>query len=103
MTAEVIQIKVTPILKLVMVAVLLIAFCSAWFVVRWYLGNTIAENLVPDERQLETAEFAVRLAPQDPLPHWRLGNLISTKLHSDQIPRVVAEYEKAASLAPNDY
>lgn len=103
MSEEVIQVKVTPVLKLVMVAAVLVALSASWFVVRWYLGNTIADNLVPDQRQLETAELAVRMAPQDPLPHWRLGNLISTELHSDQINRVVAEYTKAASLAPNDY
>jgi len=103
MTDEVIQVKVTPVLKVVMAALVLFALATSWFVVRWYLGNTIAENLPPDQSQLATAELAVRMAPQDPLPHWRLGNLISTELHSDQIPRVVAEYEKAVSLAPNDY
>jgi tetratricopeptide (TPR) repeat protein len=103
MSEEVIQFKVTPVLKLVMVAAIFVALVASWFVIRWYLGNTIAENLVPDQRQLETAELAVRMAPHDPLTHWRLGKLIATELHSNQITRVVAEYEQATSLAPNDY
>jgi hypothetical protein len=76
---------------------------ASWFVVRWYLGNTIAGNVIASSEQLATAEMAVRMAPSDPLPHWRLGKLVQTELHSDQIDRVIAEYEKAVSLAPNDY
>jgi len=45
----------------------------------------------------------VRLAPNDPLPHWRLGNLALKELPPDQISLVVAEYEKAVSLSPHDY
>jgi Flp pilus assembly protein TadD len=86
-----------------MVFTVSLALFASWFVVRWYLGNTIAEYFHPDERRLETAQVAVSLAPSDPFPHWRLGNLIQTELPPDQIPLVVAEYEKAVSLSPNDY
>jgi len=37
------------------------------------------------------------------LPHWRLGNLAQKELPPDQISLVIAEYEKAVSLSPNDY
>jgi hypothetical protein len=47
--------------------------------------------------------MAVNLAPNDPLPHWRLGNLALTELPPDQISLVVSEYEKAVSLSPHDY
>ena len=103
MAQELIQIRVTALLKLLMLLTILLSLGASWFVVRWYLGNTIAENLITDQRQLATAEMAVRMAPSDPLSHWRLGNLIQTQLHSDQISRVVAEYEQAVSLAPHDY
>ena len=103
MSDEIIQVKVTTPLKLVMVFTILLSLVASWFVVRWYLGNTIAQNVVPSTDQLATSEMAVRMAPNDPLPHWRLGKLIQTELHSDQINRVIAEYEKAVSLAPNDY
>ncbi|MEK6281526.1 MAG: tetratricopeptide repeat protein [Acidobacteriota bacterium] len=103
MSDELIKLKVTTLLKLVMLLMVLLSLVASWLVVRWYLGNTIAENLITDQRQLPTAEMAVRLAPKDPLPHWRLGNLVQRELHSDQISRVVAEYEQAVSLSPNDY
>lgn len=103
MDQEIIQVKVTTPLKLLMVLTILLSLVASWFVVRWYVGNTIAENLLNDPQQLATAEMAVRLAPNDPLPHWRLGKFIQSKLHSDQIDRAVSEYERAVSLAPNDY
>jgi Flp pilus assembly protein TadD len=89
--------------KLMMTLIVLLALTLSWFVVRWYLGNTIAEYLNSEQPQLETARMAVSWAPSDPLPHWRLAKLIQSSLPSDQISLAVAEYEKAVSLAPNDY
>lgn len=86
-----------------MILVVALSLFASWFVVRWYLGNTIAEYFQPEEHRLETAQMAVGLAPNDPLPHWRLGNLAQKELPPDQISMVVAEYEKAVSLSPNDY
>ena len=103
MPDQVIQLKASVPAKLIMLLIVLIALATSWFVVRWYLGNTIAEYLIPEQPQLETARMAVRWAPNDPLPRWRLANLIQNSLPSDQISLAVAEYEKAVSLSPNDY
>jgi Flp pilus assembly protein TadD len=103
MAEQLIELKATLAAKLTMTVIVLLALITSWFVVRWYLGNTLAEYLVPDQSQLETAQMAVRWAPNDPLPHWRLGKLIQNNFPSDQIPLAVAEYEKAVSLSPNDY
>jgi tetratricopeptide (TPR) repeat protein len=103
MSEQLIQLRTTVPTKLTMTIVVLFALTASWFVVRWYLGNTLAEYLIPEQNQLETARMAVSWAPNDPLPHWRLGNLIQNSLPSDQIPLAVAEYEKAVSLSPNDY
>lgn len=103
MSEQVIQLKATLAAKLMMILIVLVALTVSWFVVRWYLGNTLAEYLIPDQNQLETARMAGSWAPNDPLPHWRLGKLIQNSLPSDQIPLAVAEYEKAVSLSPNDY
>lgn len=103
MSEQVIQLKATMAAKLMMTLIVLFALTLSWFVVRWYLGNTIAEYLNSEQPQLETARMAVAWAPSDPLPHWRLAKLIQSSLPSDQIPQAVAEYEKAVSLAPNDY
>jgi len=85
-----------------MVLALVLALLASWFVVRWYLGNTIAEYQ-NDEDGLETVRRAVSWAPSDPLTHWRLGAIAQRQLLPDQLHQVVDEYEKAASLSPNDY
>src|SRR6266850_7278103 len=103
MSDQVIQLKVGVPAKLTMLLIVLIALVTSWFVVRWYLGNTVAEYLIAEQPQLETARMAVRWAPNDPLPRWRLANLIQNSLPSDQISLAVAEYEKAVALSPNDY
>lgn len=97
------QFKATGRLKVIMTLTVLLALFASWFVIRWYIGNTIAEYFRPEDNRLGTAQMAVGLAPNDPLPHWRLGNLAQKELPPDQISLVIAEYEKAVSLSPNDY
>ena len=97
------QIRASALSKLVMILTVSLGLFASWFVVRWYVGNTIAEYFHPDDRRLETARMAVSLAPDDPLPHWSLGYLIQKELPPDQISVAIAEYEKAVSLSPNDY
>jgi Flp pilus assembly protein TadD len=103
MPDQLVQFKASAPLKLMMTLTVLLALVASWFVVRWYLGNTIAEYFHPEDYRLETAQMAVGLAPSDPLPHWRLGNLAQKELPPDQIWLAIAEYEKAVSLSPNDY
>jgi len=103
MPDQLMQFKASAPLKVTMTLVILLSFVASWFVVRWYIGNTIAEYFHPEDHRLETAQMAVGLAPNDPLPHWRLGNLAQKELPPDQISLVVAEYEKAVSLSPHDY
>jgi Flp pilus assembly protein TadD len=103
MPDQLVQFKATAPLKLMMTLTVLLALIASWFVVRWYLGNSIAEYFHPEDHRLETAQMAVGLAPSDPLPHWRLGNLAQKELPPDQISLVIAEFEKAVSLSPNDY
>ena len=103
MPDQLMEFKASAPLKAMMTLTVLLALFASWFVVRWYLGNTIAEYFQPEDHRLETAQMAVNLAPSDPLPHWRLGNIAQKELPPDQISFVVAEYEKAVSLSPNDY
>ncbi len=97
LNARKLTIKVTAILVLIGVAV------WSGFVVRWYLGNTIAEYFVMDENSIEAAKRAESLAPRDPLTHWRLADVLLKKLPPDQLAQVTAEYEEAVRLSPNDY
>jgi tetratricopeptide (TPR) repeat protein len=103
MPDQLMEFKASAPMKAIMTLIVLLSLFASWFVVRWYLGNTIAEYFRPDDHRLETAQLAVAMAPNDPLPHWRLGNIAQTELPPDQIGLVVAEYEKAVSLSPNDY
>jgi Flp pilus assembly protein TadD len=103
MPDQLMQFKASVPVKVITTLTVLVAFLATWFVVRWYVGNTIAEYFHPEDHRLETAQLAVGLAPNDPLPHWRLGNLAKNELPPDQISLVVSEYEKAVSLSPNDY
>jgi Flp pilus assembly protein TadD len=103
MPDQLVQIKATAPAKVIMTLTVLLALFASWFVVRWYVGNTIAEYFQSEDHRLETAQMAVGLAPNDPLPHWRLGNLAQKELPPDQISLVVREYEKAVSLSPSDY
>ena len=92
-----------PLTWMTMILALALTLIGSWFVVRWYMGNTFAEFLNPEENGLEMGRRAVSLAPNDPLTHWRLGEVVHKKLPPDQLGQVVNEYEKAVSLSPNDY
>ncbi|MGH9970063.1 MAG: hypothetical protein ACREBG_20030 [Pyrinomonadaceae bacterium] len=89
--------------RALMILFLLLASLGTWFVVRWYLGDLLAEYHDPDEYGVEMATRAVAWAPDDPLTHWKLAAVAQRKLLPDQLTQVVREYEKAASLSPNDY
>src|SRR5688500_14359687 len=103
MPDQVIHLKASLPAKLAMLLLVSLGLLSSWFIVRWHVGNTIAEYFTPDERRQEMAEMAVAWAPKDPLPHWRLGSLIQREMPPDQIGQSVAAFERAVSLAPNDY
>lgn len=89
--------------RLALLLPLVLALAGVWFSSRWYFGDTIAENLDPDNRGLETARMAAALAPDDPLTHWRLAEVALKTLPPDQINQAIAEYEQAIRLSPNDY
>jgi len=45
----------------------------------------------------------VTLAPNDPLTHWTLGQVLLKGMPLDQMSACLPEYEKAVSLSPDDY
>ena len=103
MPDQVLEIKLRAPLKIITLLTVLVAVFASVFVVRWYLGNTIAEYFSPETRRLEVAQMAASWAPKDPLTHWRLGNIIQVEMPPDQISQSVTEYERAVSLSPSDY
>lgn len=104
MAREIAHISVRKLpVKILLILLLLAAFTWSYFVVRWYLGNTLAEYFDPNEGTLDAAHMAANLAPDDPLAHWRIGQVSQKTLPLDQQVAAIAEYEKAVSLSPNDY
>ena len=104
MPQELIQLNTRNIfVRLLLVVLLLAAATWSYFVVRWYIGNTLAEYFDPAGNNLRVAEMAVSLAPADPLTHWRIAQMEQKGLPLDQQTKSLAEYEKAVSLSPNDY
>jgi len=82
----------------------LLAILSAWFVVRWYVGDTVAEYASDNPASAkELARLATRWAPGDPFAHWTLGALEEKEFSANNLAATVHEYEIAVTLSPNDY
>jgi len=104
MPAQVSQFDATrPFTRACMLLAVILALLGSWFAVRWYIGNTLAEYHNPQVHGIDMGRRAVAWTPQNPMAHWRLGEIAERKLPPDQLAQVVNEYERAASLSPNDY
>jgi tetratricopeptide (TPR) repeat protein len=104
MPQEVIHVSTRKLpVKILLILLLIVAGAWSYFVVRWYLGNTLAEYFNPAENSLDVAHMAASMAPNDALAHWRVAQVLQRNLPLDQQVRAIAEYEKAVSLSPNDY
>ena len=104
MPQEVVHISVRKLpVRIVLILLLLGAGVWSYYVIRWYLGNTLAEYFDPNSGTLNAANWAAQMAPDDPLTHWRIAQVSQKTLPLDQQVAAIAEYEKAVSLSPNDY
>jgi tetratricopeptide (TPR) repeat protein len=82
----------------------LLVILGSWFVVRWYVGDTVAEYApTVEEGGIEMARLAVRWAPADPLTHWRLGILEEKVFSAENMAAAVREYQLAVMVSPTDY
>src|SRR5215467_7386728 len=101
MPQEVIHLNVRhPLLKIVLILLLLAAGVWSYFAIRWYLGNTLAEYSNPNSNNIDVPQLAASMAPHDPLPHWRIGQVSQKTLPLDHLGPAVAEYERAVGLSP---
>lgn len=92
-----------PAIRVFVILFLLAACGFSYIALTWFAGNTLAENFVADERDVDVARFGTTLTPKDPLAHWRLGQIFERGKPLDGLNDAIAEYEKAVSLSPNDY
>jgi tetratricopeptide (TPR) repeat protein len=104
MPQELLQLNTRRIfIRVLLLGLLIAAVIWSYFVVRWYIGNTLAEYFDPAGNNLQVAEMATSLAPDDPLTHWRLAQTTLKNLPLDQQAQAIAQFEKAVSLSPHDY
>jgi Tetratricopeptide repeat len=104
MPQELVQLNTRkPVLRVTMVVFLLAAAGLSYLALSWYAGNTLAENFVGDERDLDVGRFATTLSPNDPLTHWRVGLMWEKGQPVSGLGQAIPEYERAVSLSPNDY
>jgi len=104
MASDLIQINVrNPLVRVVLILFLIVGVVWSYFVVRWYMGNTFAEYFNTETNNVEAAQRAVSMAPDDPLTRWRMGQVRQKVLSLEQQAQAIGEYEKAVSLSPNDY
>jgi len=104
MPQEVVHISVRRVpVRILLIVLLLGAGVWSYYVVRWYIGNTLAEYFSPTESGISVANMAESMAPNDPLTHWRIAQVTQKLLPLDQQGPAIAEYEKAVSLSPYDY
>ncbi len=93
-----------PARRALLVLPALLAILSAWFVVCWYIGDTVAEYAPENPAgAAELARLATRWAPGDPFAHWTLGALEEKEFSANNLADAVHEYEIAVTLSPNDY
>lgn len=88
-----------PALRVLLLVPAVLAAAGAWYGLRWCVANTMADY-APD---LETAQAAVRLAPEDPLAHLKLARQNRKSFLPEEMPEALRQYEQAAALSPNDY
>ena len=104
MAQELVQVSVrNPLVKVLLILLMLATGVWSYFVVRWYLGNTLAEYFNASESNFDAAGLATSMAPSDPLTHWRAAQVLQKNLPLDQQGPAIAEYQKAVALSPNDY
>ena len=80
-------------------AAALLCVSAVYFPVKWFLAGTLAANT----DYIDAAEYAARLAPGDPQIHYRLAALRDRSFVAEDLPKALAEYEKAVSLSPDDF
>lgn len=89
----------TPARRALLLVAALVCLAGVYFFAKWCLGSTIATQSL----YREVTEFAINLAPSDPQTHFSLAVLNEKSFVMEDLPKSLAEYEKATALSPNDF
>ena len=93
-----------PVLRVLLVVPVALSLLFSWYAIRWYMGNFVAE-FAPrmEEGQLEAAQAAMHLAPDDPWTHGAVASIKKRSFLPEELADAVHHYEEAVRLSPNDY
>jgi tetratricopeptide (TPR) repeat protein len=101
---SIVTIRFQPATRWLLLLPVVFAILASWFVVRWYVGNTVAEYAPSvEDGGVDMARMAARWAPGDPFTHWRLASLEEKVFNAATLADAVREYQLAVTLSPNDY
>lgn len=89
----------SPVKRFLLIGVSAAALVGSVIATKWGVGNTILSGAA----EIEVAELAVTLAPDDPRTHFIGASLRERTFESDDILAAVAGYERSAALSPNNY
>ncbi|HEY0428205.1 MAG TPA: tetratricopeptide repeat protein [Pyrinomonadaceae bacterium] len=89
----------SPARRAVLLVAVLVVLAGVYFFAKWCLGSTIAAQSLFKEH----AEVAIYLSPSDPQGYYALAVLNEKSFLAEDLPKAVAEYEKATALSPYDF
>lgn len=82
-----------------LIAAALAVAVGAYAAAEWGFGNALSVRA----DDVELANLAVRMAPDDPQTHYAAAVLYGKTFVPDDVPVSLKEYETAAALSPNNY
>ena len=90
--------------RIALAAAVILILLFGWFAIRWQLGDMLAQLTDPtDPNAGDIAEFAVSLAPHDPLPNWLLAGTKREAFSSGSELAAIDNYKTVVRLSPNDF
>lgn len=76
-----------------------VCLLGTFFFIKWCFANTIATRAPVKE----VAELAISMAPSDPQTHYAFAVLNEKSFLLGDLPKSLAEFERATALSPNDF
>lgn len=86
-------------LRILLIVGIVVCIAAAYYAARWSFGSTLAEQA----QFQDVTELAIELSPADSQGHFRLASFYEKTFLNEDLPKSLAEYEKAVALAPYDY
>ena len=98
-------IKIDPkVARIAFAVAAIICIAAAYLTVRWHFANVVATRLDAERPESKiVADWLVSIAPNDPQTHFAAAAILERTFDTGDLERSLAEYEKAASLSPDDF